>query len=259
MQPESPGVSIVMPAYNARRFIGAAIESVLAQTCPDWELIIVDDASTDDTAEVVRAYQRRDARIRYEKSVPNQGVAAARNRALDLARGRYVAFLDSDDLWEPAKLAQQMAFMDQTGTDISFASYLRIDEDGRERSRVQVPARVRYTDMLTSNHIGNLTGIFRRARLADLRFEPVRHEDYLFWLHAIERVGQARATPSDAPLARYRTSAGSLSGNKLRAAGWQWTIYRHVLGLSVPRSACLFVCYAVNALRKRFSWRGMFQ
>ncbi|WP_170947155.1 glycosyltransferase family 2 protein [Bordetella genomosp. 2] len=254
-----PAVSIVMPAYNAGRFIGAAIDSVLAQTCQDWELIVVDDASTDGTAGLVRAYQQRDARIRHERQPRNQGVAAARNRALEMARGRYVAFLDSDDTWEPAKLARQLAFMEQSGAAISYAAYLRVDDDGRELSRVRVPAVVRYADMLTSNHIGNLTGIFRRAELADLRFEPVRHEDYLFWLHAIERVGEARATPSDEPLARYRASAGSLSGNKLRAAGWQWRIYRQTLGLSVARSAWLFACYAVNALRKRCAWCGMFQ
>ncbi|MBV7485438.1 glycosyltransferase family 2 protein [Bordetella sp. BOR01] len=259
MLPEPPGVSIVMPAYNAQRFIGAAIESVLAQTHTHWQLIVVDDASDDGTAGLLRAFQQRDPRVHYERMSSNQGVVAARNRALELAQGRYVAFLDSDDLWEPTKLARQVAFMEQSGTLVSYADYLRVDEAGHILSRVRSPARVGYADMLKSNQIGNLTGIFLRSALADLRFESVRHEDYLFWLRALARVGQARATPSDEPLAHYRTSAGSLSANKLRAAGWQWRIYREALGLSYTRSAYLFTCYALAAVRKRRSLRGMFQ
>lgn len=253
-----PTVSVVMPAYNARRFIGEAIQSVLDQTYGAWQLIVVDDASTDDTAEIVASYRRNDERISYVRNPGNLGVVHSRNRALELAQGKYVAFLDADDVWKPAKLAAQVAFMEQTGTSVSYGSYLRIDGDGRPVGKVVAPDGLSYDDMLKSNFIGNLTGIFRRADLSDLRFEDIRHEDYVFWLRALDKVGWARATPSCEPLAGYRVSAGSLSANKLKAARWQWTIYRSVLGLSILRSTSCFIWYAWFAMMKRRVWRKSF-
>jgi len=250
-----PIVSVVMPAYNARRFIGEAVQSVLDQTYGAWQLIVVDDASTDNTAEIVESYRRDDERILYVRNPGNMGVVHSRNRALDLASGKYVAFLDADDVWKPAKLATQVSFMEETGTSVSYGSYLRIDGDGRPVGTVLAPDGLSYDDMLKSNFIGNLTGIFRRADLGDLRFEDIRHEDYVFWLRALDRVGSARATPSSEPLAGYRVSAGSLSANKFKAARWQWAIYRSVLGLSVLRSTSCFIWYAWFAVMKRGVWR----
>jgi len=251
----SPVVSVVMPAYNARRFIGDAIQSVLSQTHASWQLIVVDDASTDDTSEIVKALQAGDGRIRYERNQHNMGVAHTRNRALDLAQGKYVAFLDADDVWAPQKLARQVSFMEETGVSISYGDYFRIDGNRRTVGKVQAPASLRYEDMLKCNFIGNLTGIFRRGDLADLRFENIKHEDYVFWLRALGRVGQARATPSNEPLASYRVSADSLSANKFKAVRWQWTIYRSVLGLSVLRSISCFIWYAWFAVMKRGVWQ----
>ena len=251
----SPIVSVVMPAYNARQFIGDAIRSVLSQTHLAWQLIVVDDASTDDTPEIVKGLQAGDERIHYERNRSNMGVVHSRNRALDLARGKYVAFLDADDMWAPEKLARQVSFMEQTGASISYGDYFRIDGDRRIVGKVQAPTSLRYEDMLKSNFIGNLTGIFRRSDLADLRFEDIKHEDYVFWLRALDRVGQARATPSSEPLASYRISADSLSANKFKAVRWQWTIYRSVLGLSVLRSVSCFCWYAWFAVMKRGVWQ----
>lgn len=248
-----PAVSVVMPAHNARRFIGAAIESVVAQTIDDWELIVVDDASTDGTADIVQAFAWGDSRIRYIRNQCNVGVASTRNRALEMARGRYVAFLDSDDLWMPGKLQAQVTFLDTTEGTVSYGSYRRIDEDGRFLRYVQPPPTLDYRTMLRSNFIGNLTGIYRRAALADLRFERVGHEDYLFWLRAIRRAGTADATPSDEPLAAYRVARGSRSANKFRAMAWQWIIYRKHLALPMPYSSWLFLHYVFFAIAKRRS------
>lgn len=247
-----PRVSIVMPAYNAARFIAEAIESVIAQTLPDWELIVVDDASTDDTAACVQACARRDARIHCVRNERNLGAAQTRNRAIDLARGRYIAFLDSDDVWLPHKLATQVAFMEKTGTPITYGDYLRIDEAGIRLGRVSAPPVLQYRDMLKSNFIGNLTGVYRRDRLSDLRCETGGHEDYLFWLRALRRLdARIFATPSDTPLACYRVAAESLSGNKLKAMAWQWTVYRRRLGLPIWSSLYYLGFYIFHALRKR--------
>ncbi|MCS3507917.1 glycosyltransferase family 2 protein [Achromobacter sp. JUb104] len=246
-----PLVSIVMPAFNAQRFIAEAIRSVLAQTYSNWELLVVDDSSTDDTAQIVKAFQQGEDRIRYRRSASNMGVVNSRNLALDTARGEYVAFLDADDVWETFKLDRQVAFMEETGVAISYGDYVRMDGDGRELGKVLAPEVVRYERLLRSNFIGNLTGIFRRVDLAGLRFEDSKHEDYLFWLRALGQVEVARATPSSEPLARYRVSSSSMSANKFHAARWQWAIYRSRLGLSAFRSSFLFLCYMWHAILKR--------
>ncbi len=242
-----------MPAYNAQTHIAEAINSVIAQTLGTWELLVQDDDSGDRTAEIVKAFQKKDARIIYEKNARNVGVCSTRNRALERARGRYVAFLDADDVWTPEKLRIQVRFMDETDAEISYAAYYRIDGQGQVMGLVEVPEELGYKDMLRSNFIGNLTGIFRRASLSDARFEPVRHEDYLFWLRAIKRAGRARAASPCVPLAYYRVSTDSLSGNKIRSALWQWNIYRNVLHLSWPRSSFYFLSYAWIAICKRLS------
>ncbi|WP_286937933.1 glycosyltransferase family 2 protein [Achromobacter sp. UBA4530] len=252
-----PLVSIVMPAFNARRYIAEAIGSVKNQTYGDWELLVVDDASTDETADIVRTFQREDPRILYSRNPDNQGVVRSRNNALDMARGRYVAFLDADDAWERCKLERQVSFMEETGVPISYGDYLRVDYDGHVVGKVVAPEILRYDDMLKSNFIGNLTGIFRRSELAGLRFEDIKHEDYLFWLRALARTGPARATPAGEPIARYRVSANSLSANKLKAARWQWRIYRSGLGLSVFRSMGFFLCYTWYAVAKRGIWHKL--
>lgn len=246
---EAPSVSIVMPAYNAQSYIKSAIDSVLGQTFQDWELLVVDDLSVDDTAEYVLSY--KDDRIRYLKNPRNLGAAQTRNRAIDAARGRYIAFLDSDDIWLPYKLAAQVALLD-SGMAISYGDYVRISEDGRLLAGVSVPAVLRYDDMLKSNFIGHLTGIYSKERLPDLRFEAGGHEDYVFWLRAVKIAGEIHATLPGTPLAQYRVVKNSLSSNKGKAMRWQWNIYRNVLKLPVLQSFYYFLFYIFNALRKRY-------
>lgn len=250
----SPVVSVVMPAYNAHQHIGEAIESVLTQTFDDWELIVVDDCSNDATSNIVSGYL--DRRIHYVRNECNLGAAGSRNRALDLARGQYVAFLDSDDVWLPEKLAVQIAFMESTGTTVSYGDYMRIGEDGTALGIVRAPAILRYRTMLKSNFIGNLTGIYRVDSIPGLRFEAGGHEDYVFWLRAIRKAIVARSASPGVPLAYYRVVVGSLSSNKFRAMRWQWAIYRRTLRLPVLISCFYFVCYLANALAKR-RYRGI--
>lgn len=249
---KTPRVSVIMPAYNAQAFINEAIDSVLCQTFEDWELIVVDDCSIDETARQVLSYA--DGRIRYLKNTVNLGVARTRNRAIDAALGEYVAFLDSDDAWLPHKLAAQVEVLDG-GVPITYGDYMRVAEDGRELVSVGAPKSLRYSDMLKSNFIGHLTAIYRKASLPGLRFEPGGHEDYVFWLRAVNIVGEVHATLPGTPLARYRVVGNSLSSNKRKAMRWQWRIYREVLKLSLARSCYYFFFYIFNAVRKRSFFR----
>ncbi|MBE9610658.1 glycosyltransferase family 2 protein [Chitinilyticum piscinae] len=241
-------VSIIMPAYNAAGTIRASIDSVRAQTHTDWELLVVDDASNDGTADLVRGYQ--DERIVLLPSAYNQGVAQSRNRALQQASGDAIAFLDADDLWFPDKLAFQLRCMQDEGVNVVYAPYERRSEDGALLGVVLPPAKVRYRDMLRSNWIGNLTGMYRVSALGKVGFQPIHHEDYLMWLEAVRAAGIAHRS-GDQVLAVYTVRAQSVSANKLRTVRWQWAIYRRALKLSWVKSVGLMGFYVFHALAKR--------
>jgi glycosyltransferase involved in cell wall biosynthesis len=244
-------VSVVMPAHDAEKYIGRPIASVLAQTWRDLELIIVDDASRDGTLALIEEQARNDARIRVVRLSPNGGVAMARNAGIAAARGDYVAFLDSDDWWHPRKLELQVAWMRSSGARVSYAPYDRVDEtDGARLSAVRPPASVSYIDMLKSNRIGNLTGMYERS-LGDVAFRKIGHEDYVFWLEMVRRAGTASCVPSHEPLAWYLVRKGSVSSDKLKAARWQWRIYRDVEKLGLFASSFYLLHYIRNAIGKR--------
>lgn len=242
-------VSIIMPVYNAQRWLQQAIDSVVAQSCRNWELVAVDDGSTDTSPDLLADYARREPRIRVLRQ-NNTGVAAARNKAIEAARGDFVAFLDADDWWLPDKLERQLDCLRRSGASICYAPYFRVDEQGQVLGTVLPPARVTHADMLDSNFIGNLTGVYART-LGDTRFRDIGHEDYVFWLEQVQRAGFAVRVPGAEVLAAYRVRERSLSGNKVRAARWQWTIYRTVEHMSMARAARHMLRYAWHALAKR--------
>lgn len=243
-------VSVIMPAYNAAATLAASMRSALSQTHARLELLVVDDCSSDATSEVAEAIAVRDPRVRLIRQPANAGVAAARNAGIEAASGSHIAFLDSDDLWHGDKLRKQLTHMQITGDSICYAPYRRIDEAGHELSRVSPPLRVDYRAMLHSNHIGNLTGLYDR-RIGDARFRRIGHEDYVFWLEMVRRAGQASRVADEQPLADYLVRGQSLSGNKLKAARWQWRIYRDTQQMGLLRSGWYFAHYAANALAKR--------
>jgi len=243
-------VSVIMPVYNAAATLEKSVASVLAQSHRCLELLAVDDGSRDDSPVLLGRLAAGDARVRALHMPVNGGVAAARNLGLAAARGRYVAFLDSDDTWLPHKLSRQLETMREHGARVSYTAYDRVAEDGRLLSRVRPPAEVDYRAMLKSNRIGNLTGVYERA-LGELRFQRVGHEDYVFWLEAVRRAGRAICVDPGEPLARYLVREGSVSSNKLKAAGWQWRIYRDIERLGLGASIGYMAHYVVNALRKR--------
>lgn len=243
-------VSVIMPVYNAAAWLPRAVDSVLKQSHHNLELVAVDDGSSDDSLAMLESFARDDARVRVHREPVNGGVANARNAGVAAAQGDYIAFLDADDWWHPAKLERQLASLRRSGALISYAEYWRVAEDGRVLSRVTPPARLTWRDMLASNFIGNLTGMYVRA-LGDVPFRRIGHEDYVFWLEQVRRAGLAVRTESDEPLAWYLVREHSLSANKMRAAGWQWRIYRDVERLGLLRSVLCMLRYARHALLKR--------
>lgn len=247
---DAPRVSVVMPVYNAAATLVHSMESVLAQTHAGVELVVVDDGSRDASWSLVESMAARDPRVVPVRMPRNGGVAAARNAGIERASGGLVAFLDSDDWWHPRKLEIQLAYMRESGARVSYTGYQRVDREGRPLSRVEPPAIARHADMLRGNCIGNLTGIYDRS-LGDLHFERVGHEDYVFWLRMVRRAGWAGCARYPEPLAYYRVQPGSLSGDKLKAARWQWHIYRRVEKLDWLDACRCFMHYAGSALAKR--------
>lgn len=225
-----------MPCLNAAAFLPRAVASVTGQTRPDWELIIADDGSSDATPALARKMAEADPRIRL-LAAPGRGprgAAAARNRAIAVARGRYLAFLDADDEWLPEKLDRQLGWMQAEGLALTYTGFWRIQ--GARRHEVKVPARVDRQRLLYGNVIGVLTAICDREQFGPLAMPllPLR-QDYAFWLDLLKHTEAAHGL--QAPLAVYHVTPGSLSANRWRASAGTWRMYREHAGLSRLRAA----------------------
>lgn len=239
-----------MPMHNASRFVGTAIESVMAQTYKNWELIVVDDYSTDNSLEIAREYAEKNPQIRVlSNDRPIKMPSAPRNFGVKAAKGRFIAFLDSDDLWFPQKLEQQLALFCDNRTAIAFSNYEKIDEEGNRANRVvTAPAKATYSSLLHGNVIGNLTGIYDTKKVGKVTIRDIHHEDYVMWLHILKEGYIARNTGTT--LAAYRVCSESVSSNKLKVATWQWHIYRKVERLSWLQSSRYMISYAYKAFAK---------
>lgn len=246
-------VSIIMPAYNASATISDSIESILLQSYKKFELIIIDDCSLDNTKEIVEKYIVLDERIKLISKDKNEGVAYARNQGIDHAIGHYIAFLDSDDKWDIAKLEKQIdVFLKNKEISMVFSAYYRFNANGVNKL-VNVPNYVDYKKLLKGNCIGNLTGIYRLDKAKLIRQKKIGHEDYLFWLEVLSNHPNAVGIGLQEPLAFYRVAedGNNLSGNKVKAAIWTWEIYRRYLKIGFGMSIFYFFCYVINATAKR--------
>ncbi|QDX99373.1 glycosyltransferase [Pectobacterium carotovorum subsp. carotovorum] len=237
-----------MPAYNAEATIDESIRSVLNQDFGDFKLYIVDDCSIDNTRDIIKNYT--DPRIVYIKNDKNLGVASTRNKAIEMSRGKYIAFLDADDVWRKDKLKSQYQFLvkdfDVVCSNYETFSHFLKDRSGGCRTS---PKKITYHDMLKSNFIGNLTGAYNAEKLDKFYQKDVGHEDYVMWLEIMKKAKRAYCIQEN--LAYYRTSSSSLSGNKIKALLWQWNIYRNEVKLSFASSCYFFLCYVFYALKKR--------
>lgn len=246
-------VSVIMPAYNSSSCISAAIDSVLKQTHTNLELVIYDDASIDDTLLIAESAGVRDSRIKIIKGERNCGVAGARNNAIKESKGRYLAFLDSDDVWKPEKLELQLNHMTKTQCDLCYSSYDFIDSKGKhlDRKSARIKDRADYKSLLKDNFIGLLTVVIDRTRTGEIEFSSDRHEDLILWL-SLSKKGYI-LSGLNKPLASYRVSASSLSGNKMKAAKWRWEVYRRSEKLNILSSIWYMSFYIFKSLYKRLS------
>lgn len=244
-------VSIIMPVHNAERYLEEAIRSVMTQTYSHWELIVVDDASTDRSVEIATALSLEDTRIKvYSNPTPTGYPATPRNMAVELAKGRYIAFLDSDDMWLPGKLEHQLPFFSESEKiGVVFSNYEKIDEDSERDNRVIKARKITdYKKLLLGNVIGNVTAIYDTERVGKVYFQKVRHEDYAMWLSILKRGYVARNTGE--VMALYRVTGNSVSAHKLHLLSWQWSIYRNVEKLGLLRSAYCYANYAIRGFMK---------
>lgn len=246
-----PLVSVVMPAYNAERFLSLAIASVRAQSLQEWELVVVNDGSSDRTLEYLRAYAGEDSRVKVVSLRENGGIARARTIGVSHAKGRYIGFLDSDDVWLPRKLESQVDSLQRYSASMVCSAIGFLTEDDVQLDSLQgVPAVIDYRSVLRSTPIVTSTVLYDRARVPGLVFPAVGHEDYACWLGLL-RSGDLTVYGEGTPLALYRLSGSSISSNRLRSASWTWRILRKQEAMGLVAAAGAFVSYAATALRKR--------
>lgn len=246
----NPLVTIITPCYNSADFVKLTINSVLEQTYTNWELIVIDDKSKDDTCKVIEAYTREHSNIRLIKLEQNGGVANARNVGLEDAKGKYIAFLDSDDIWLKEKLAKQVAYMEEQALPMTFCAYNRINEAGAVISKkIEVPHSVSYRQLLSHNVIIFSTSLTLKTVIGTTRFKKAGHEDWIFWLDLFKKPFNGYGI--NEPLVLYRIRQGSVSSNKLKVIGFTWKILRESEKLGFFESAYHFTKYAFSTVWKR--------
>jgi teichuronic acid biosynthesis glycosyltransferase TuaG len=245
-------VSIITPAYNCEKYISESIDSVISQTYDNWEMIIVNDKSSDKTREIVESYTKLDFRVKLINLEENSGAAVARNTALDSANGRYIAFLDSDDRWKSSKLEKQLDFMKTNGYGFTFTGYEYIlYQNNNTQKLFTVPPCVNYSQALKNTVIGCLTVVIDRELIGDFRMPLIRRgQDNLTWLMILKRGFKAFGLNEN--LAEYRRVDGSLSNSKVKAIKRQWHNYRKVIKLPLYKCLYYYFFYALNNVKKYY-------
>jgi teichuronic acid biosynthesis glycosyltransferase TuaG len=241
-------VSIITPSYNSEKFIAQTIRSVQNQSYTNWEMIIVDDCSSDKTESIIKDLINDDSRISFYQLQKNSGAGVARNQAVDLAKGRYIAFLDSDDLWKPEKLQKQIDFLSLNNTPFSFSFYECIDESGAPLNlRVEAPKKLHYWQLFFCNFVGNLTGVYDTHFFGKIPISNIRkRQDWMVWLTVLKKIRTAKPIPDS--LAFYRVRKDSISSSKWRLVQHNYTVYRQFHRLNVFVSLCCMVGFLFTQL-----------
>lgn len=247
-----PLISIVTPCYNASEFISQTIESVLSQSYSDWEMIIVDDHSTDQSADIVKSYSDKDDRIVLLSTERNTGSPAIpRNIGIDNSKGKYIALLDADDIWYPNKLADQLSLMQSKRCRISYTNGEMMDENGNILREMKKAEWVDYRRTLKRNELSCSSVMFEKESIGDLRFENRPKEDFVFWIQLMNKTG-LKAYNTNSVLYAYRLVDNSRSRNKTNIMRQQWQVLRKAAGLNVFDAAYCFCCWALRNVKKYY-------
>ena len=252
-QPIQSGlVSVITPVYNAERFIADTIESVQNQTYTEWELLLVNDCSSDQSVPIIEKYSANDPRIKLISLSSNSGAAVARNAGLAAAQGEFIAFIDSDDCWTETKLSDQLAFMQKLDSVFSYTNFALVNEAGdKVKERVQLPHRLTYSGLLKNTAIACSTVIINRAKVGDFTMPLVRKgQDTATWLKLM-RERNIAADGLDKVLNHYRQVEGSISSDRIGALKRTWYTYRHLEKLPLYQAIYYFGHYVMQAVLRR--------
>lgn len=252
---EKPLVSIITPSFNSAKFIAETIQSVQNQTYQHWEMIIVDDCSSDETVSIIQEIANKDSRIQLIKLEKNSGTGIARSTALEKATGKFIAFLDADDLWKPKKLDKQIDFMKANNLPFTFSFYDCINEAGQPlNKRIEAPLHLSYQQLFFCNYIGNLTGIYDANYFGKISISSIRkRQDWMMWLTILKKIQFAQPVPES--LAFYRIRENSISASKLDLVKHNFSVYRthHRLNL-IGATLCMIVfLFTQLILKPRYS------
>ena len=242
-------VSIITPVYNAEVYIEETIRCVIAQKYQEWELILVDDGSSDTSIAVIQTMQQKDTRIKLLQNNENMGPARTRNLGIEHAKGRYLAFLDSDDIWHPDKLEKQITFMQERQIALSYTTYTLVYEESGKRSLFEVPEQTDYKALLKRPVIGCSTAIYDTKLLGKVYFPIIKkRQDFALWLKILREHGPAYGLQES--LVDYAVRPNSLSSNRLSAVHYTWKVYREIEKLPLYKSLYYFTHYALRGLSK---------
>ena len=240
-------VSVITPMYNSEAFISETIYSVINQTYKNWELILVDDYSTDTTLEIVKSFLDKYPNISIIKNEKNLGAAISRNQGILKAKGEYIAFLDADDLWKPEKLERQLIFMKDEKCGVSYSSYELINEQGSSlKKMIKALPSLSYQKLLKSNYVGNLTGMYHAQVLGKITSSNLRkRQDWLLWLCVIKKSGKPAKGITES-LAYYRVRKDSMSSNKMNLLKYNYWVYKKGLGFSTVKSVYYLIQFVIE-------------
>lgn len=250
-------ISIITPVYNSEKFIGATIESVLAQTHSNFEMLCVDDISSDNSEKIIKEYALQDTRIRYIRLNEKGGASIARNAALENAKGDYVAFLDADDTWYPNKLESQLNFMLENSFSFTYTKFDHVNELNEQINiRRKTKSKVSYSSLLYRNNIGCLTVMYNRNKVGLLSIPRIdKRNDYALWLQALKKLDYAYELPEI--LSSYRVVSGSLSnsGSKISLAKYHYILFKDIEGFNIFKSTYYSFCNIINIMLEKIKYR----
>lgn len=233
-------VSIITPSFNSHLFIEETIESIINQTYKNWELLITDDCSSDDSIKIIEKYTKKDSRIKLFKLDKNSGAGVCRNKSIEMAQGKYIAFCDSDDVWMPHKLEKQLKFMNEKKCALSYSSYMLMNEAGKEQGIVVCMRKIDFASMKRDDGIGCLTAIYDTEKVGKMYMSSIRkRQDWGLWLEILAKCKIAYGIKE--PLAYYRLRSGSISNNKYALIKHNINVYRSILKFSLLKSYIFFL------------------